>query len=333
MTQKKSKAAVVTMLDDLVKQGIQPVEEKTIQNSPIIKNKITPTNALPNNLATNNREVIGQIDPQQCFLWEYKDRPESELGNITELAEDIKQNGQLQPGIVRLHSSAQLSKKYEIIIGERRWRACLLTNKKFNAIVKDISDTEAAIYQSIENDQRVDLSDYAKGQNYKKLIDAKILTPKDLTVKLQKSQSYIRNLLSFSRISKELIDAIGDLTKVSARTAYELVRLEEKGEPYKNILLQLGPKIAKAEIGAKKINKLVNKFIVSTNTIDDAATEVKTPDGRHIFTWRKDSNGQKSIGFPKNIRELVNFQELEQAMTSNILTQLKRKHSDMEEET
>ncbi|MCK4608201.1 MAG: ParB/RepB/Spo0J family partition protein [Gammaproteobacteria bacterium] len=331
MTQKKSRAAVVGMLDDLIKEGLQPVDGKNIHPAHTKNETLLPQPSLKNNFMTN-KEAIEHIDPAQCVLWVYKDRPKAELGDIKELADDIKQNGQVQPGIVRSFHSEQPHEKYEIIIGERRWRACSIANKKFTAIIKNISDADAAIYQSIENDQRIDLSDYAKGQNYKKLLDAEILSQKDLVVKLQKSQSYIRNLLSFSRISKELVEAIGDMTKVSARTAYEIVLLEEKGAHYKNILLQLAPKISKAEIGAKKINKMVTALISSVDKGNDSAIEIKAIDGRHMFTWRKDSNGQKSIGFPKDIRETINFKELEQAIVKNILIQLNMKHQNEEEE-
>ena len=268
---------------------------------------------------------IIQISPDDCVLWAFKDRSPSELGHISDLAADIKQNGQLQPGIVRLNANnTDIKSKYELIVGERRWRACKLAHLPFLVILKDLSDTEAAIYQVAENDQRKNLSDYSKGINYAKLINAGVLSTKDLTQKLRKSQQYISGLLSFSKISCNLIARIGDMTKISARTASEIVRWQEKGKQYQDVLLELAPKLVTGEIGANKLQKLILDHLNSEKYIK-IINEVKSFDGRHLFTWKRDNNGQRTIGFPKDIRETLNFSVLEKNLIEHILAQLKAK--------
>src|SRR5262249_28150879 len=143
----------------------------------------------------DNENLIQQIDPCNICRWRYKDRPDNELGNIDELAADLKQNGQIQPIILRQNTSGT-SEDYELIIGERRWRAAKLAHIKLKAMVWSLSDKESAILQAAENEKRKDISDYAKGISYKRLIDEKIVTVKDLEIQLNKSQSYIRNVLS-----------------------------------------------------------------------------------------------------------------------------------------
>ena len=72
---------------------------------------------------SNSINVSGniiQLPTSKIINWKYNDRPESELGNISELADNIKQIGQQQPCIVRELIAGQ---KYELIAGERRWRA------------------------------------------------------------------------------------------------------------------------------------------------------------------------------------------------------------------
>lgn len=263
------------------------------------------------------------VAPKNICRWRYKDRPEMELGAITELANDMKVNGQIQPAIVRPNSSGN-RETYELLIGERRWRAAMLADIALKVIVSELSDKEAAILQASENENRQDISDYAKGLSYKRLIDNKIITARDLETQLNKSQSYIRNILSFSRLAPGLIDAIGDMTKISARTAYELVLWQERGEEYLQALIALAHHIRLGKMGAKQLEAMMVKTRDLHNPNNPSAShqEIITPDGRHIFTWRSDSNGNKIISFPKAIRSKINFAQLQQAVTNNIQEQL-----------
>jgi ParB family transcriptional regulator, chromosome partitioning protein len=270
----------------------------------------------------NTQHQIIAVSPKDICRWQYKDRPELELGAITELATDMKLNGQIQPAIVRLNKSGS-SETYELLIGERRWRAALLGDIALKVIVAELSDKEAAIQQASENENRQDISDYAKSLSYKRLIENKIITAKDLETQLNKSQSYVRNILSFSRLDPRLVEAIGDLTNVSARTAYELVLWQERGEHYLATLITLAPRIRLGKMGAKQLEAMMKTARESINAPSSAAhQEIITPDGRHIFTWRSDSNGNKIISFPKAIRSKINFAELQQAVTNNIQDQL-----------
>ena len=75
------------------------------------------------------------INPKDCRRWQYADRSSFEMGDLFLLAEDIKQNGQIEPIIVRsLKGSSEL--KYEVIAGSRRWQACLQHNLPLKAIVR-----------------------------------------------------------------------------------------------------------------------------------------------------------------------------------------------------
>ena len=200
----------------------------------------------------------------------------------------------------------------------------MMADIALKVIVSELSDKEAAILQASENENRLDISDYAKSLSYKRLIDSKIITAKDLENQLNKSQSYIRNILSFSRLAPSLIDAIGDMANISARTAYELVLWQERGEEYLAALIALAPRIRLGKMGAKQLEAMMTKTRDASNPINNpgAHQEIITPDGRHIFTWRSDSNGNKIISFPKAIRSKINFTQLQQAVTKNIQEQL-----------
>lgn len=116
-----------------------------------------------------NAETILQIDPQDAQNWQFNDRPSNELGDIESLAEEFKQIGQQLPCIARPSRDPQY--KYEIIAGELRWHAAKLAEVKLKIIVRELTDTEAAIVQTSENLKRKSLSDYASGVSYAKLTE------------------------------------------------------------------------------------------------------------------------------------------------------------------
>lgn len=252
-------------------------------------------------LATNS---IIDLDPDQIVRWKHKDRPENELGDLTELAQTFKSIGQQQPCIVRPISSD--IDKYELIVGERRWRAAQIAGLKLKVIIQDINDKTAALIQAVENEKRNDLSEFAKGMSFAEKIDLGLLNQKDLTEILGISKQQVSRLLSYRKIPKELFSAIGDFQKVSARTAYELVRLSSKGDEYVEILIELADKIRSGKCGHKSINNEINNVLENKKNIINSNQKVFNVDGRHLFTWRLDNNSTPSIHFPKDIVKLIN---------------------------
>lgn len=277
---------------------------------------------LPHPKTSLNEEIIA-VDPNLCRKWIYKDRPENELGDIDELSHDLKTNGQIHPAIVR--KTGEENTPFEIIVGERRWHAAKKANIKLLVTIKNLNDTEAAIVQVSENEKRHTLSEYARGIVLQQQIDAGVITSKVLEERLKKSQSYVRNLLSFSRLKPEIIASIGDMRNISARTAYDLVRWQEKGKDYIDAIVKLGSKLQTGKIGEKQLEKLITHITQQKQTSKFDSREVHSKNGRHLFTWRNDSNKNRSISFPKSIRKYINFEDLEKIMIENIEHQLHHK--------
>jgi len=283
-------------------------------------------NVLSSNKVDANKSsgIILDIDTNDIIRWKYKDRPENELGDIDELAETFKSVGQQQPCILRVSKEHQ--GKYELIIGERRWRAAEKAGLKLKAVVQDINDKTAALIQAIENEKRSDISEFAKGMSYSDKIEKGLLIQKDLTEILHISKQQVSRLLSFKKIPAPLFSALNDLSKISARTAEELVRLASKGNDYLNALIDLAPKISTGKFGGNSILKEVTNRI---NQIKSKPTNQKvlSKDGRHLFTWRLDNNSAPSIHFPKDIIQLLNtdtikFDELTQEFKECIAKKL-----------
>ena len=268
----------------------------------------------------NNQSLILSIDPNKIKNWELHDRPENELGDIEALANDLEENGQAQPCIVRSYSKDS-KYDYELIVGERRWRAAKLRKLSLKIIVEEINDHQAAIYQIAENSNRKDLSDYAKGMNYYNLTESGVITQKELEKALGKNKIDISRLLSFGQIPKEVWEAIGNTTKISSRIASEIRAIIKKGTPYYDAIIQLAPRLGTGKLGSANLAKEVDKIISGGNE-SNTTTEIRTSSGRHLFTWRKDSNGNLSVSFPKDIRKHINKSTLENVIKTEIETQL-----------
>lgn len=290
------------------------------KDKPTIKNK--EVDAIKKNkrrtwLENDVIEEVSLIDPNDITNWVYHDRPENELGDIKSLADEFISIGQQQPCIVR-PTEIGSKYKYELIIGERRWRAAIEAKIKLKVIIKELNDSESALSQAAENDNRKDLSDYAKGISYAKLIDDNIITQKDLTEKLGRSRQYVSALLSYSKIPNEIISAIGDMSKVSCRTAETIKRLSLKGEQYCDAIILKAKSIRSGSVGHAKLTEFVDNYLKSNNTESTTPNKkMKTKNGRHIFTWRKDNNNLASIHFPKDISTLISSNTID----SNLLNE------------
>lgn len=303
----------------------QPPASKIVQTPNLVIEE-TLISSIPE---VKPRPLDGQLvelHPDTVKLWKYKDRPENELGDIDAFAKELASIGQQQPGIVRITEDPHY--QYELIIGERRLRACRKAGILFKAILKSLSDNEASLAQAAENEEREQLSDYAKGMSYAKQIEDSIIKQTDLIVKLGLSKQQISRLLSFRDIPQELMHSIGDMTKVSARTAEEIKLLCKKDPHNITLLMGIAEKIS-AGIGHNTIKKLTDTAKLAQQEFFNPE-KVLSKDGRHLFTWRKDGNGNLSISFPKDIRNVLDTKKVEKDISISIEQQIKLKLSSEE---
>jgi len=174
------------------------------------------------------------------------------MGDLHELASNISENGQVQPIVVR-----EVNGKYEVIAGERRWRACSLINKKVKAVIKNLTDEDAFILQAAENIKQ-ELSHYSQSISYYKILSEEKISQRALAKRLGISKSSLSNLLSFSSIPSELWDAVGDMKKVTIKTACFIKQLLENDLNILNELILIASEIQKGA-GSSKIKKLLEK--------------------------------------------------------------------------
>ncbi len=146
---------------------------------------------------------------------------------LAELADSIAQHGLVEPVIVRRKDNGY----YELIAGERRWRAARLAGlTSVPAIVKDWTDEQAALISLIENLQREDLNPVEEAAGYKDLIERFELTQEQVADRVGKSRTQVTNLLRMLRLPESILDLVrtGKLTYGHARS---LLSLAEETKP------------------------------------------------------------------------------------------------------
>jgi len=167
---------------------------------------------------------------------------------LNDLAESIRQQGVIQPLIVR-----RLGEKYEIIAGERRYKASTIAGlEKVPVIVKEMDDKEAAEVALIENVQRQDLTAIEEAESYNKLINLSSLTQEQVANKVGVTQSTIANKLRLLALTPEVKEALLN-KKISERHARSLLRISE---PIKqNEMLE---KIINEKLPVRIVDELIN---------------------------------------------------------------------------
>ena len=171
---------------------------------------------------------------------------------IESLAESIKEKGLLQPISVRKQGS-----KYELIAGERRYRACLLLKRKeIEAIVYDIDDEQSATLSLIENLQREDLNAIEEALAMQRIMRQEDITQVELAERLGYKQSTVANKLRLLKLPEYVQNAIGHRT-ICERQARALLKVpEDKIEEVFLTIANRGYTVAKSE---EYINSILEK--------------------------------------------------------------------------
>lgn len=183
---------------------------------------------------------------------------------ILELADSIKEHGVIQPIIVR-----KIADKYEIIAGERRYKASVLAGKTtIPAIIVDLNDKDSAEIALIENVQRQNLTPIEEAVSYKKILDMGYLNQSDLANKLGKNQSTIANKLRLLNLSDEVQDALLK-EKISERHARSLLKLDKEKQ---NMMLN---RIVTERLTVRKTDEEIQKLLNSNPISAEESSPLK----------------------------------------------------------
>jgi len=189
---------------------------------------------------------IAYIHPNQ-----YQPRKQFNEESLKELAESIKQNGIIQPIIVRKVASG-----YQIVAGERRWRAAKIAGlSEIPAIVRDFDDLQVMEIALIENLQREDLNPIEEAKAYKALIEQFNLTQEEISKKIGKSRSVIANSIRLlnldDRVQAMLVK--GEITIGHAKVILSL--------PSKNLQYEAAKKVVTENLNVRETEDLVKNLL------------------------------------------------------------------------
>ncbi len=221
-----------------------------------------------------------------------EDQPRKDFddASIAELAESVKIHGILQPLLVQ-----KKGRKYEIIAGERRFRAAALAGlKTVPVIVKTYSDKEVVEISLIENIQREDLNPLEEALAYQRLLDDYALTQEEIARRVSKSRAAVANALRLLKLDGEVAELLRQ-GKLSGGHARALLSLESAP-----LQRKAAEKVIKDGLSVRATEKLVKRLL-------SASAERKTRQDEQIDAIYRSlaDQLQKVIGTKVNIKQIT----------------------------
>lgn len=205
---------------------------------------------------------LAVINIDDIFPNRFQPRLKFDEEKLSELSDSIRKYGVIQPIVVR-----PVNGKYEIIAGERRYKASMMAGRTtIPAVIVNLSDRDSEEIALLENIQRQQLSPIEEAVSYKRILDMGYITQDELAKKLGKAQSTIANKVRLLNLDDEVQEALLE-NKISERHARSLLRLSDKADQvmmlHRIINERLTVKMTDNEIAKLKEekNKQVNKQI------------------------------------------------------------------------
>lgn len=246
---------------------------------------LIPTVPEKEELQTPQMLKLSQVEPNRN-----QPRKQFDQEALKELAGSIKQYGVIQPIIV-----TKKEDYYEIIAGERRWRAAKLAGlKEIPVVVKEYSDKEIAEISLIENIQRENLNPIEEAQAYKTLIEEYELTQDELSERISKSRTQISNTMRLLKLHEDVQKLLtnGSLSAGHARALLGLEIMEEQ--------LRVAEKIINENLSVRQTEDLVRQI----------------------------NHPPKTVQKPKKPGTNVFYKDLERRMTEKLGTKVKISRTD-----
>lgn len=176
---------------------------------------------------------------------------------LQELANSIRQNGLLQPVVVRRAADGG----YELVAGERRLRACKRTGmRQIPVLIANCSEADSAVYALMENLQREDLNMFEEAEALKRLMQTLQLTQEQLAVRLGRAQSTVANKLRLLRLPEDLRQMMLDHA-LSERHARALLRLPNEAAQRRAL-----QRIVRQKLNVSQSEKLISAMLTPQPT-------------------------------------------------------------------
>ncbi|MGX1902480.1 ParB/RepB/Spo0J family partition protein [Thermolongibacillus altinsuensis] len=241
-------------------------------------------NALFTNLEIGKEETIQEIDIQQLRPNPYQPRKNFNDQSLEELKQSILEHGILQPLIVR-----KSIKGYEIVAGERRYRAAKAAElKTVPAVVREFSDQQMMEIALLENLQREDLNPIEEAVAYQTLLNECKLTQEELAKRLGKSRPHIANHLRLLSLPMEVQHMIESGT-LSMGHGRALLALKDKRKL--NAVLQ---KVIKESMNVRQLEKFIQEM--NENVSRETMKKKKREEEKSIFLKQSEALLREKLG-------------------------------------
>lgn len=241
-------------------------------------------------LSTTEFDSAQVIELELDLIIPQDDQPRKSFDeeSLRELANSIREHGILQPVLVR-----PIGEFYEIIAGERRWRAAEMAGLQLiPALVKEMEDIEAAEVSLVENIQRDDLSAIEEARAYKNMVEQYNYTQEFIAERIGKSRAYVTNTMRLLSLRPEIIEMI-DRKQISPGHARALLALSSPQEQ-----LLAANEIIKSKLSVRQIEQKVKSS--KANRVQDkgkSADLLELEDRlQRYFGTRAEINGQRRGG-------------------------------------
>ncbi len=252
-------------------------------------------NALFPGESLSKAESIEHINVKSIKPNPYQPRKIFDINAIEELGDSIKEHGILQPIIVR-----KTGMTYEIVVGERRYRAAKLAGlEEVPAVVRVLTDEETMEFAILENLQREDLTPIEEAEAYQNLMEKLKQTQEQLAFRLGKSRSHIANhvrLLSLPETVRTMITE----SKLSMGHGRTLLGLRSKEQ-----IITVANRVLKESMNVRQLEKLVQKMN------EDVPRETKPKEKEDLFLVERESMLRDYFGTNVTIKKTKNKGKIE----------------------
>jgi ParB family chromosome partitioning protein len=252
---------------------------------------------------------FGQAEPKTlvfCGIEEIipnrsQPRKHFDESKIEELAWSIKEKGILEPLIVR-----KTNQGYELIVGERRWRAAQKAGlKEIPVLVKDVEGREALEISLIENLQREDLNPIEAAEAFKHLIEEFDISQEDLSKRMGKDRTTVTNTLRLLKLPLEVRNQLLE-NRITSGHARAILSLEnkEKQKELCALIVKKGLSVREAEVTAKRWSEKPKKSVTPVKKRSDLESQLSSLQdslrrylGTKVLITRKDKKGKIEIEY------------------------------------
>jgi len=257
--------------------------------SPLLARRVIPPAAAEALPAAGDRMANLPLDLLQ--RGKYQPRIDMRPETLGELADSIKSQGLVQPILVRplARPSAEVSQRYEIIAGERRWRAAQMAGlTEIPAVIRDVPDEAAVAMALIENIQREDLNPLEEARALQRLVEEFGLTHQSAAEAVGRSRAAVSNLLRLMDLADEVKELL-ETRRLEMGHARALLGLTSRRQQ-----IEVAGLVAKKALSVRETEALVRR-LVAPAAPDKPESNAGDPDIRRLERELADKLGAKVL--------------------------------------